>query len=65
MVLTVNGESREVAAARLPALLEELGHEGGFFAVALNGQVVRRAAWPETELAEGDEIEIVTPRQGG
>lgn len=65
MELIVNGEKQEVGASRIPALLEELGYEGGFFAVAVNREVVRRARWPETELRDGDEVEIVTPRQGG
>lgn len=65
MVLIVNGERQEVGASRIPALLEELGYEGGFFAVAVNHEVVRRARWPEIELEEGDEVEVVTPRQGG
>lgn len=65
MVLTVNGEAQEVEAARVDALLGELGYEGAFFAVAVNGQVVRRADWPDAALSEGDAVEILTPRQGG
>jgi sulfur carrier protein len=65
VVLTVNGEAREVEAARVDALLGELGYEGAFFAVAVNGEVVRRAAWAEAELSDGDAVEILTPRQGG
>lgn len=65
MVLTVNGERRDVSADRVPALLDELGYEGAFFAVAVNRALVRRPAWPDTVLAEGDEVEILTPRQGG
>lgn len=65
MELIVNGERQEVGASRIPALLEELGYEGGFFAVAVNREVVRRARWPEVELRDGDEVEVVTPRQGG
>ena len=65
MVLTVNGEAREVNATRVDALLGELGYQGAFFAVAVNQAVVRRAGWAEAELAEGDEVEILTPRQGG
>ena len=34
-------------------------------AVALNGAVVPRAAWPSTTLREGDRVEIVRARQGG
>ena len=69
MVLIVNGERAEVEATRIPALLDELGYEGGeaggFLAVAVNREVVRRVRWPEVELNDGDEIEVVTPRQGG
>ena len=65
MVLTVNGERQEVEAANVAALLEALGYEGGFFAVAVNQEVVRRGNWAETPLAEGDSVEILTPRQGG
>ena len=34
-------------------------------AVAVNGEVVRRADWPEARLAEGDRIEVLTAAQGG
>jgi sulfur carrier protein len=34
-------------------------------AVAVNGAVVPRAAWPHTQLRPGDSIEIVRARQGG
>ena len=66
MVLTVNGARTETGADRIPALLAELGYEeADFVAVAVNRTVVRRVRWPEVELSEGDEIEVVTPRQGG
>ncbi len=65
MVLTVNGEQQEVAATTIPALLEELDYEGEFLVVAVNHDVVQRRRWDEVELKAGDQIEIVTPRQGG
>lgn len=34
-------------------------------AAAVNGEVVRRAAWTSTRLSDGDEIEVVTAVQGG
>jgi sulfur carrier protein len=34
-------------------------------AAALNGDVIRRAAWASTRLAAGDEVEVVTAVQGG
>lgn len=65
MVLIVNGEPTETGATRIPVLLDELGVERGFVAVAVNHEVVRRAEWPDRPLADGDEVEVVTPRQGG
>ena len=65
MRVTVNGEQREIAATRVDALLDELDYEGTHFAIALNYDVVPKSRWAETALKAGDEIEIITPRQGG
>ena len=34
-------------------------------AVAVNGEVVPRSAWPTTALRDDDRVEVVTARQGG
>ena len=65
MVVTVNGEQQEIAATTIPALLQELDYEGEFLVVAVNHDVVQRRRWDEVEIKAGDQIEIVTPRQGG
>ena len=65
MRVTVNGEQREIAAASVAALLTELDYEGTHFAIALNYDVVPKSRWADTPLNPGDEIEIITPRQGG
>jgi sulfur carrier protein len=65
MVVIVNGERVEVTASSLDRLLDELEYEGRHFAIAVNYDVVPRARWAETALQDGDEIEIITPRQGG
>lgn len=65
MQVIVNGERHEVSAARVDALLAELEYEGTHFAIALNYDVVPKSRWAETALKAGDEIEIITPRQGG
>jgi sulfur carrier protein len=65
MLLIVNGEQREVNSASVDALLTELDYEGSHFAIALNYDVVPKSRWAETNLKAGDEIEIITPRQGG
>jgi sulfur carrier protein len=65
MRVTVNGEQREISAASVDTLLGELDYEGTHFAIALNYDVVPKSRWSETQLKAGDEIEIITPRQGG
>jgi sulfur carrier protein len=65
MRVIVNGEAREIASDRVGALLAELEYEGTHFAIALNFDVLPRSQWAQTQLKNGDEIEIITPRQGG
>ena len=65
MRVIVNGEPREIASAKVDALLGELEYEGSHFAIALNYDVLPKSRWAETPLHAGDEIEIITPRQGG
>ena len=65
MRVIVNGEEREISSASIDALLGELDYEGTHFAIALNYDVVPKSRWAETEIKSGDEIEIITPRQGG
>jgi len=65
MQLIVNGERKDIRAARLDALLAELEYDSAHLAIALNYDVIPRAKWSETALKDGDEVEILTPRQGG
>jgi sulfur carrier protein len=65
MRVTVNGEAREIRSSRISALLSELEYEGNHFAIALNYDVLPKSRWAETPINNGDEIEIITPRQGG
>jgi sulfur carrier protein len=65
MRVIVNGQAREISSQSVDALLGELDYEGTHFAIALNYDVVPRSRWAETLLKSGDEIEIITPRQGG
>jgi sulfur carrier protein len=65
MRVRVNGEQREINASRIDALLSELEYEGTHFAIALNYDVLPKSRWAETPISNGDEIEIITPRQGG
>ncbi len=65
--IRVNGEERPLGAETVTGLLEATGVEPKTrgLAVALNGAVVPRRAWPETALAPGDEVEIVKIFSGG
>ena len=65
MRVTINGEAREINASSVDALLRELEYEGTHFAIALNYDVLPKSRWAETQIKTGDEIEIITPRQGG
>jgi sulfur carrier protein len=68
VIVTVNGEPRELPPSATVASVVELldvapGARG--IAVALNGEVVRRARWTETELLDGARVEVVAAIQGG
>ena len=66
--IRVNGESEPLGAYdTIAALLAEKAVDTGQrgIAVALNGEVVPRAAWAATALKSGDSVEIVRARQGG
>jgi sulfur carrier protein len=65
--IRINGQDEPLVAVTLTALLAEkavdVAQRG--IAVAINGAVVPRAAWPQTPLKPGDNVEIVRARQGG
>jgi sulfur carrier protein len=65
MRVMINGEQREVRSDSVDTLLGELEYEGTHFAIAVNYDVLPKSQWAQTRLKSGDEIEIITPRQGG
>lgn len=66
MNLTINGEARELSGPMTVAqYLETLGLAGRYVAVARNGDVLDRDAFPHVTLQDGDRIEIVRPVGGG
>jgi sulfur carrier protein len=65
MLVILNGQRTEIAATNLATLLDEMDYEHTHVAIALNFQVLPRGRWAETTLNSGDQIEIITPRQGG
>ena len=68
MTVIVNGQPAEVDPGQtVTDLLTGLGHPSGGpgIAVALNGEVVPRSAWPTTALDDNDRLEVLGASQGG
>ncbi len=68
MRIELNGEPRELpGGATLADAVRESGADGSArgVAVALEGEVVPRAEWDSTELAEGAGVEVLAAIQGG
>jgi sulfur carrier protein len=65
MQIDVNGKTLEVTATTLEALLRELAFPEASVATAVNQDFVRKTERRQTELKDGDTVEILTPRQGG
>ena len=66
MKLLINGEDREFnSPLSLSSLVEQLGMKPDRVAVELNRSIVARERWAETNLNEGDRLEIVHFVGGG
>ena len=67
-MITVNGSAADLrAGARLVDVLDALGIEPARrgVAIAVDGEVVPRARWEQTSLADGARVEVVQAIQGG
>jgi sulfur carrier protein len=65
MKIVINGQEQTYAPITLAQLIEQLGMKQDRVAVELNRDIVPRAKWAETNLAEGDRLEIVHFVGGG
>ncbi len=65
MNLIINGDERQLAAQTLSALVEELGMKSDRVAIELNREIVHKEQWPQTQLRDGDRLEIVHFVGGG
>jgi sulfur carrier protein len=62
----VNGTAAEVPdGTSVGALVRQRIDDGRRVAVARNGEVVPRAEWETTVLAESDAVEVLAPVAGG
>jgi sulfur carrier protein len=68
MSVTINGDRRELPeGATIASVIASLpgAPEGRGVAVAVEGEVVPRTRWSNTELCDGTRLEIVVAVQGG
>lgn len=69
LTIQLNGESRSFSDLKHPAnmieLLDALALKQDRIAVEQNGAIVPRSAWPQTQVHEGDRLEIVHFVGGG
>lgn len=69
LTIVLNGQSRMFDTLSQPASLDkvitELGLQGDRVAVEHNGAIVSRTAWPQTDVAAGDRLEVVHFVGGG
>jgi sulfur carrier protein len=68
LTITLNGtETAFPEGVTLDEVVRSLGHDPtrSGVAAAVDGSVVRRVRWPETALAGGEHVEVLTAVQGG
>ncbi|CAM4101210.1 sulfur carrier protein ThiS [Kerstersia similis] len=66
MRITLNGEDRVFdRTLSVTGLLEALGHTGKRVAVERNGEIVPKSLHSQTQLTEGDTVELVVAVGGG
>lgn len=64
--LKINGEIRQFSdPLTVAGLVEQLGYAGKRIAVERNGEIVPKSQHAATELASGDQLEIVVAVGGG
>ncbi len=66
IALQVNGEIRTCkATSPLTDVLQQLGFNPRLVAVEYNGEILHRQFWAETQIHQGDRLEVVTIVGGG
>lgn len=63
--IVLNGEEKQVSAATVTALIDEIGLDGRKVAVERNLEIVPKSQYLGTALSDGDRIEIVHFVGGG
>ncbi len=66
ITLKINGEPYSCnSPLQLPELLTQLNLNPRLIAIEYNGEILHRQYWSETNLQDGDRLEIVTIVGGG
>jgi len=65
MKLVLNGQNREVQATQVEELVAELGLPLAAALVEHNGTALLRSEWAQTNLQNGDRLEIIRMVAGG
>ncbi len=65
MNIVVNGQKLNISKTNLSIILVELGYKQMKLATALNGDFISVEQRDNTELKDGDKLEILSPQQGG
>ena len=66
ITVQLNGEDQQLAlGSNLLQAIEQWQPGPSGFAVAVNQQFVPKSRYQQTALAEGDQVELVIPMQGG
>ncbi len=66
MNITINGETKQIPdGSTVAALLKELGLDPQATVVERNADILERAKYPDTALANGDALELVRFVGGG
>ncbi len=65
MRIVLNGNSCEITAKTIDEILLDQGYENLAIATALNGTFIHKHDRADTELKEGDRLEVIAPIRGG
>ena len=65
MNIQLNGEARATSVSTLDELLTEIGLGTSAVATAVNGDFIPQPLRAQRRLADGDQIEVLAPMQGG
>lgn len=64
--ITLNGEAKHIASGtRLATLVADIALAGKRYAIERNGEIIPKSVLAETELNDGDRLEIVVAVGGG